>query len=403
MEDRDLPEKRAEPTARSRSEQGHAPSGQPSRRAPVSGRLAELDGLRGLAALAVVLYHVDDRWCPLGWAAVDVFFVLSGFLITRIILKSADEPHFLSRFYLRRGLRIWPIYYLTLVGLMLVNRLLPTRCNWSGLWYALTYTQNLPLYWGGRNPVFHPSIRHTWTLAIEEQFYLVWPAIVLLLGRQRLVPLALAALMASCLFRLSGGSMFLLAGRLDGLALGGLLAALLSRAANTRDRLAMPRLCALVLAGSVIGLIALGVTRHLEIHAPGLWPGLLILLVNLAAFGGVGLLVQFAGSGWLVPLRLRPLRLVGQMSYGLYLYHGVVLAVSVGSLRLPRSSAMPPFRLSLTLLGILVLTMLSWYGLERPLLALKERWPYGGRAPDQFRTRGARHRKPQEHAPLPGA
>src|SRR5262245_4877090 len=77
-----------------------------------AGRVAELDSVRGLAALAVLVYHANSAWLPFGWAAVDLFFVLSGYLITSIIVRNGDSAGFLRNFYVRRGLRTWPIYYL---------------------------------------------------------------------------------------------------------------------------------------------------------------------------------------------------------------------------------------------------------------------------------------------------
>ena len=333
--------------AKIRHDSDHSVAFQPSHLSHEDGkRYSELDGLRGLASISVVLFHVNERWLPLGWAAVDLFFVMSGFLITQIILKNGTEPGFLTRFYLRRGVRIWPIYYLTLVALMIFSRALPTRCNWSGLWYALTYTQNLPVYWGGKNPIFHPSIRHTW--------------------------IALATLALTWGFRLAGGSIYLLAGRLDGLALGGLLAGLQMQAPGMLTN-RMTRFSSLT---GLLGLLALQQTGRLDIHATGPWPSVLILLVNLTAFGGVGLLIQQAGSPWLAPLRLRPLQIVGQMSYGLYLYHGILLAIAVGSSRLPSASHLPLPQLIATLSLCLALSTLSWVYIERPLLRLKDRWPY---------------------------
>ena len=383
----------AEPTrntwlsGRSRADLGHQAARTQPTPTETPSRLGELDGIRGLAALAVVLYHVNDRWLPLGWASVDLFFVLSGFLITRIILKNGHEPRFLARFYLRRGIRIWPIYYLTLVALMVFNHALPSRCNWSGLWYALTYTQNLPVYWGGKNPIFHPSIRHTWTLAIEEQFYCIWPALILLVGRRWVIPVALATVAITCSFRLAGGSIYLLAGRLDGLALGGLLAGLQAQA----PRQLTNRLSKGSLLAGLLGLFALQQTGHLNLHAAGPWPGLLILLVNLTAFGGIALITEHAGAGWLAPLRLRPLQALGQLSYGLYLYHGVLLAITVGSLRLPSAIAMPWPRL-LAVLGLCVgMAAVSWVCIERPLLRLKDRWNYPNRP-------GEAGRIPKPHA-----
>ena len=84
----------------------------------------------------------------MGWAAVDFFFVLSGYLITSIILTFSREKHFLFHFYMRRGLRIWPVYFLTVLMTAAAVPFLPRPYEPAGLLYLLTYTQNLPLYWG---------------------------------------------------------------------------------------------------------------------------------------------------------------------------------------------------------------------------------------------------------------
>jgi peptidoglycan/LPS O-acetylase OafA/YrhL len=361
-------------------------------------RFLELDGLRGLAALAVVGYHLKREWFPYGWAAVDLFFVLSGFLITSIILRDGHHPGFLRRFYLRRGLRIWPIYYLTILALILANalRLLPVRCHWAGLWPYLTYTQNLPDYWGGRSPVLHPWLRHTWTLAIEEQFYLLWPALVLLAGRRRVVPLALACLVATVAARLGGIKMTLLLGRLDGLALGALLAALTvrdssplpqgggpGRGGDAPDSSATftkyPRLQSAIrdpqsaILASALLLAALALTNRLGPYQPEPGATLTILAANLSAFGLVAWTVRHAGRRRAAFLRAPGLVLLGQMSYGLYLYHPLVLGYSAGALRLARWGDMPPMRLMLTLAACLAVATLSWFLIEKPLLRLKDR------------------------------
>src|SRR5262245_25669872 len=110
-------------------------------------RVRELDALRGLAALAIVVYHFALSWFPIGWAFVDLFFVLSGYLITSIILEHRQSPRFLPRFYLRRGLRIWPIYYLCLLLLLVFGPSLPRPTDWGALPAHLTYTQNVERYW----------------------------------------------------------------------------------------------------------------------------------------------------------------------------------------------------------------------------------------------------------------
>ncbi|GIW86630.1 MAG: hypothetical protein KatS3mg108_0954 [Isosphaeraceae bacterium] len=357
-------------------------------------RVPELDGLRGLAAALVIAYHLRHEWFPFGWAAVDLFFVLSGFLITSIILRDGHQPGFLRRFFLRRGLRIWPIYYLALLALIVANslRLLPVRLHWAGLWPYLTYTQNLPDYWGGHSPVFHPWLRHTWTLAIEEQFYLLWPALLLLAGRHRVVPLALVCLAATITARLGGIRMTLLLGRLDGLALGALLAACHLRhpspsssqpsehLANPvprssphsllRGTLLHPRF-ALIPAAALSALLAL--TERLGLDRPQPGPTLTILAANLAAFGLVAWTIHHADRRRTSLLRNPALVRLGQISYGLYLYHPLVLGYSAGTLRLARWGDMPAGRLLISLLACLLVATLSWVLVERPLLRLKDR------------------------------
>ncbi|MDR3634763.1 MAG: hypothetical protein P4L84_13245 [Isosphaeraceae bacterium] len=118
-------------------------------------RSAELDGVRGLAAVAFVSHHMFADRVPFGWAAVDVFFVLSGYLITSIVLEHGQSHGFLPAFNARRGLRIWPIYYLLLVDLAVGWRDDPAAVP-----HYLTYTQQIPHYWGGRMPNWF-GMQHT--------------------------------------------------------------------------------------------------------------------------------------------------------------------------------------------------------------------------------------------------
>jgi len=92
-------------------------------------RVAELDSLRGAAALAVMIFHVKPGWLPFGWAAVDLFFVLSGYLITSIILRQGQTPGFLRNFYIRRGLRTWPIYHIAIAVIIILSPILLRPCD----------------------------------------------------------------------------------------------------------------------------------------------------------------------------------------------------------------------------------------------------------------------------------
>lgn len=340
------------------------------------GRIGELDGIRGLAAVAIVVFHAQPDWLPLGWAAVDLFFGLSGFLITSIVLKHGDLPGFLHRFYLRRGLRIWPIYYLTLLGFILFRHRLLVRCDWTGFWYYLTYTQNIPLYWSTEAPRFHGFLNHTWTLAIEEQFYLLWPVVVGLCGARHVPLLALGCAGLSVIARAFGWPASLLLTRMDGLVLGGLLAAILHCGVMTRSRVGW--LCWGMVVLGVSGVVAIAATLHLscrDLSASG--PGL--LAINIIGMGLIGVAVTGSGSAWFAPLRWGPLIYLGKISYGLYLYHYVILMVSAGQLRLWAPWAMPSGRLLVTVQLCLLAASLSWLLIEQPILRLKKRFEYDSR------------------------
>src|SRR5262245_13745 len=173
-------------------------------------RVPALDGLRGLAILPVMLTHfvsdgdlspvskVDEivsATLTLGWVGVELFFVLSGFLITGILLDSRGAPHYFRNFYIRRTLRIFPLYY---GFLALWLGVLPLFYKWpndvlkvvsipvSPVWswaYLTNIVQALHDDWRAGPPY----TTHFWSLAIEEQFYLVWPTVVFLFSRRRLV------------------------------------------------------------------------------------------------------------------------------------------------------------------------------------------------------------------------
>ena len=172
--------------------------------------IPELQGLRGLAVLAVVLYHCHPRLAGTwvygaslwGWAGVNLFFVLSGFLITSILLESRTKPHYFRNFYGRRVLRIWPVYVLLLVVVYLeapwfIGPSIGQAILTAPWWAYILFIQNL----------FHlslpPAIGPTWSLAIEEQYYFLWAPLVRVLRRPWMLGTVLvAALIGSPLVRL---------------------------------------------------------------------------------------------------------------------------------------------------------------------------------------------------------
>ncbi len=342
-------------------------------------RIAELDGLRGLAALAIVLFHTSPSRLPMGWAAVDLFFVLSGYLITTIILRQGDSPRFLARFFIRRGLRIWPIYYLTLLLILALGLGpgLPRPIDLSGLPYDLLYLQKIPRYWTDQAQNFSPYLAHTWTLAIEEQFYLVWPVLLLWTRRKGVIPLALGALAISLTLRAGGWPVFLLGTRADGLALGALLAAFLddSKGSPPISPVLLRKFLWVALGTSILGLGWVAQVAGLGLPAgPPPWPALSIFLINLCWFGVVGLVVLGAGKPGLAGLRGRRLGYLGRISYGLYLYHLPILGLSGDYARALGLSGQPFWREGPTLALCFLLAALSWHYVERPILAFKDRF-----------------------------
>ena len=353
-------------------------------------RVPELDGIRAIAAVVVVGLHAGNvseaMRFPLlmmwGAMAVDLFFVLSGYLITTILLGEGGSRGFLINFYARRSLRTWPIYYLCLLAIGVAGILIPTLYSIDGLPYYLTYTQHIPHYWGGETPPFCLAFAHAWSLAVEEQFYLIWPALVLLVGRRRLVPMALAfvalAFVARAWWRLDSQ---LLLTRCDGLALGGLLAALLAKRVDGEGfPRRLPTAFGALIAASLAYLVPITLIYrdilpnpwHLTPGTSGPMFSLNLLAFNLLFVGLVGSIVCSSGHPALGFLRGRTLGYLGRISYGLYLYHGLVFGLThrlVGD-------DVPASFLGLGTVATFGLAALSWAFIEKPVLGLKGRFAY---------------------------
>ncbi|MDG2150571.1 MAG: acyltransferase [Planctomycetota bacterium] len=289
----------------------------------MKGRILELDSVRGFAALAIVLAHgqvfgkemSDNRWVL---SAVDLFFVLSSFLITTLILRYRQEPGFLRAFYLRRFLRIWPPYYVALAACMVLNRyyLWDDRAEaWP--WY-MTFTQNLPYYLRIEPAPMSQMFLHTWTLAIEEQFYVIWPLLLRHAGRKRLIATAVIFVLLPPVLRQYHYLEYLLLTRSDGLGLGAVLALLLYNEERFKRNLIRFRLAFLLIAG-----LALTWTTGASL-INGLPQPFFYTRVNLIYFSLVGLVVSAQGASYLAILRDKRLCYLGTISYALYLYHPLV-------------------------------------------------------------------------------
>jgi peptidoglycan/LPS O-acetylase OafA/YrhL len=330
-------------------------------------RLPALDGVRAIAVLGVIASHAGIF--GLGWLGVDIFFGLSGYLITGILLdaKEVEPParEYFVPFYMRRALRIFPLAALVALIMAFV------RGEWSGLFWYLAYLSN----WLPYTPL-PIDLGHYWSLAVEEQFYLVWPALVFYLSRRTFwrVTLAVIALDIACRFAFSmwppsfatdrflGLATF---ARADMLAVGALLAQRERGVGLGRDlRWAWP---ALLFAG-----LAVVAIRAMELlGAPLLltynlkWPA---IALGVAA----GLTVALVRPPrW---LQWRWLRWLGQISYGMYVVH----ACFGHWLHSHFTSASVVFVVQLAL--TVPLAALSWYLFESPILRQKWRWPMPSRS-----------------------
>ena len=362
--------------------------------------MPELDTLRGLAILAVVFYHgfsqCDTTGLPaivlalvnvarFGWLGVNLFFVLSGFLITGILLDSKRTANFYKRFYVRRALRILPAYFLLLLFLLLPPRIgiVDRQISWGFVGLSLVYLSNFT-YFFGVSMQYGPL----WSLAVEEQFYLLWPAAVRNLSRRGLGFCALAIFLACPLLRATAFAFGHLAEAqytwmvADGLASGSLLA-ILSRT-SLAERRSMKWFSALCITSSVL-LIGLGWrfgTLSFAHPATILGASLRWTLFNVLFSGTLSAVLLLGTSPWARIVQRPLLQFFGEISYGLYLIHTLVFEVT-GRFVTPTTMGFAglsgdfPLTLMRFLVGAMAATMIAFLSrryFEEPFLKLKDRW-----------------------------
>ena len=335
-------------------------------------RIEELDGLRGLAAVSVLLGHylgeVPHRipGLALAWLGVDLFFVISGFLIGTIIFKNRDSTNFFGVFYLRRAGRILPIYILTVcLTLFAINALPSTSWNLPALnpLYYATFTQNLGMVITGQTGSIW--LLPTWTLAVEEQFYLLSPIVICALPRRYTFAVIIISILvgvtARALFFFQGyelaGSV-LLVSRSDSLAIG-----LIASYANLYWRPISEN------ALRYTALVATGVLLLVLFKNPFLYSVADHFLVSIIAVAYVVLAAR--RSEVLKPLRIKGLQFLGAISYGLYLLHQPISGLLHGLLLDGIPDIGTPLQVAVTLLATfasIACAWISWKYLESPVL-----------------------------------
>ena len=347
-----------------------------------------LDGLRGMAILLVVLLHNFGfmNYFFFGWLGVDLFFVLSGFLITEILLNNLNKPFFLRNFYMRRVLRIFPLYYIVLILFLIIlpilhNPSLDISYYTSNQFWLWTYFQNWLYIF--KEPYGDKILLHTWSLAVEEQFYLIWPITILLIRKPKILLLIVIVVLLSAIAmryivwsykieNLAYSSLYTFT-RIDGICIGCLLALIMK--INTGFLKTYTSVIVILMAIINFGFYFLNGRQSFTLPY--------LALVGYTTFAVLfGILVYEAvlAESPLINLifTYRPLTFFGKISYGLYVYHWPVYLFFFPYLKRTfsvqkNSSFLLPDLIAAILVTIIAIfiSILSYRFIEKPFLKLK--------------------------------
>lgn len=381
-----------------------------------------LDGVRGIAIILVLIFHLlasnpqtGSRivnfivgFRGMGWAGVDLFFCLSGFLITGILFDTLHTGHYFRNFYARRFLRIFPLYYGVLLVLFIVFH--PIHFDQGRQFLLLfTYLQNTPLWLHGSQSAVAQPADHLWSLAVEEQFYLVWPVLIFLIRDRRklLWTAATLALIAPVtrFFLLAHGASFQATYkwticRADSLLAGAWLALIIrGKLRDTVLRYATPVfVVALILCGIIAwrtGNFQWGINYSINSYGYS--------IVAIACTSLIAMSLRPA-SFTARAMRAKSLRFFGKYSYGIYVYHQMVFALVAWLIRgylqshIHSKALYHIAEMVCVLLITMPLAVFSYHFYEKPFLKLKRYFNYpplkerGGEALED------RHRQSKEQA-----
>lgn len=329
----------------------------------------DIDGLRAVAVGAVVLHHAEAPGFDGGYVGVDIFFVISGYLISKILFQEMRDGRFSIRnFYARRIKRIFPALFTVLVGVLIVGALLMTPDDFENVAESVASTTFFVsnFYFNANSGYFDPSagslpLLHTWSLAVEEQFYLIFPLILLvvyryrpeMLGKIMLAILALSLIAAEItIYRSSDDAFYLIHARAWELLIGASIAYF--------QGFQIRRRWALEAAAALGGLLIVAAIALYDRETR--FPGVAALLPTL----GAGLLISVGAQGQTLVgrvLSLKPIVFIGLISYSLYLWHWPILVYLKYFSVFPLSPAQ-------TIVGVglsVVAATLSWRFVEQPI------------------------------------
>ena len=289
----------------------------------------EINGLRAVAVIAVIIFHLDESWLPLGYIGVDIFFVLSGFLITKIILKQVDSGEFtLTNFITRRIKRIFPALFVVLFISSIVAILVFSSADHRSYFRSLRYAsvQGANFFFAENSGYFDvanqfQALLHTWSLGVEEQFYLFWPILLIVVTKLKYPRVIFFALTIVTSFMImvhlqkeeDFKAFYMVYARAWQFAMGGILTSLLFLKISRRS-------CEMIALVSLVGLVA-PTLFHSVLEGYELYSSIIICL------GVCGIIYASQHHPTMVGqvLSLKPVLFIGAISYSLYLWHWPVI------------------------------------------------------------------------------